>query len=262
MEKKRFPPRRSVIGDEADKEMIYGLQPVLEAIEAGKDIDRLYVSRTATGGPFADLLQKATALRIPVYRVPQEKLQRMTAKNHQGVIAYASVVEYASLDGVVSQAFESGQTPLILILDRITDVRNFGAIARTAECAGVHGIVIPAKGAAQISGDALRTSAGALAYIPVCREGSLKQVVRYLKQSGLQVVACTEKTQSTIYQADLSTPTAIIMGAEDTGISDDLLREADTLASIPMGGRIGSLNVSVACGVVLFEALRQQKTGK
>jgi 23S rRNA (guanosine2251-2'-O)-methyltransferase len=163
-----------------------------------------------------------------------------------------------SLHNVLSSVYEKGQTPLLLILDRVTDVRNFGAIARTAECAGVHAIVIPAKGAAQINADAVKTSSGALNFIPVCRENSLRETVTYLQESGVQVVACTEKAEKSIYQADYSAPTAIIMGSEEDGISDDLIRKADVLAKIPMTGNIASLNVSVAAGAVVFEVVRQR----
>jgi 23S rRNA (guanosine2251-2'-O)-methyltransferase len=154
--------------------------------------------------------------------------------------------------------FESGQTPLVLMLDRITDVRNFGAIARTAECAGVHFIIIPARGAAQINGDAIKTSAGALHRMKVCREDNLKNTIEELKEAGLKVVACHEKTENLIYSADFSQPTALIMGNEENGISGEYLRRSDMQVKIPMAGSIASLNVSVATGIVLFEALRQR----
>jgi 23S rRNA (guanosine2251-2'-O)-methyltransferase len=241
-------------------ELVYGVQPVKEALLAGKEIDRLFIQREGRSAELAAILQLAIEHNVPVQRVPVEKINRLTTKNHQGVAAFLSAITYSSLDHVISQAFATGQTPLLLVLDRVTDVRNFGAIARTAECAGVHAIVIPAKGAAQINSEAVRTSAGALHHIPVCREGSLRQTLRYLHDSGLTLVACTEKARQDIYEVPMGQgPLAIVMGSEEDGISDEILRSADYLARIPMDGKVASLNVSVAAGIILFEALRQRR---
>jgi 23S rRNA (guanosine2251-2'-O)-methyltransferase len=169
-----------------------------------------------------------------------------------------SAIHYAKLENVIADTFEKGQIPLVIILDRITDVRNFGAIARTAECAGAHAIVIPARGAAQINADAMKTSSGALNFIPVCREESLLQAVDFLQNSGLKVIACTEKTKNSVYAVDYSSPVAIILGSDEDGISDELIRKSDELAAIPQSGQVGSLNVSVATGVIVFEAIRQR----
>ncbi|MFT4033339.1 MAG: 23S rRNA (guanosine(2251)-2'-O)-methyltransferase RlmB [Siphonobacter sp.] len=240
---------------EQKAEIVFGIQPVLEAIRAGKEIDKLLIQRELGN---IEVLEFARLRNIPIQKVPKQKLDQLTRKNHQGVIAFVSAIYYAKLENVVADVFEQGKTPLILILDRVTDVRNFGAIARTAECAGVQAIVIPAKGAAQINSDAMKTSSGALNFLPVCRENDLASTIRFLQASGIRVIGCTEKISKTLYEADFTEPTAVIMGSEEDGISDDLLRLADDLVSIPMIGRVASLNVSVANGIILYEAIRQR----
>lgn len=235
--------------------MVFGTQAVLETLRAGKEIDKLFVQRELGNN---ELVKLAEERGVPISKVPVEKLDRLTRKNHQGVICFISAINYASLHNVLSSVFEQGKVPLVLILDRITDVRNFGAIARTVECAGAQAIVVPLKGAAEINSDAMKTSSGALNFIPVCREASLNETVRYLQESGIQVVACTEKTDKTIYEIDFTIPTALVMGSEEDGISLDILRKADQLAKIPLSGQIGSLNVSVATGIALYEAIRQR----
>jgi 23S rRNA (guanosine2251-2'-O)-methyltransferase len=238
-----------------NKEFVFGVQSVLETLRSGKEIDRLLVQRELGNTEILDLAREKG---IQVQKVPLEKLNRITRKNHQGAIAFVSAIHYAKLENVIADTFEKGQIPLVIILDRITDVRNFGAIARTAECAGAHAIVIPARGAAQINADAMKTSSGALNFIPVCREDSLIQAVDFLQNSGLKVIACTEKTKNSIYALDYSSPIAIILGSEEDGISDELIRKSDELAAIPQTGQVGSLNVSVATGVIVFEAIRQR----
>lgn len=242
-----------------DEQMIYGIRPVMEALHAGKEIEKIFITRGARGDLMQELKQLMRDRKIIYTEVPVEKLNRFTRKNHQDVVCFISSVTYQSIEDIIPAVFEKGETPLILILDRITDVRNFGAIARTAECAGVHAIVIPVKGAAQINADAVKTSAGALNSIPVCREINLRNTISFLKESGLQIIAATEKTSELHYNADYSTPCTIIMGSEEDGISSDLLKLADKKIKIPLLGTIESLNVSVACGVVLFEALRQRE---
>ncbi len=238
--------------------MIYGLRPVMEALEAGKEIERIFLGRTARG-PLMMELRKALKERGIVWQeVPTEKLNKFTRSNHQDVVCFISPVIYHSLAGLIPALYEKGLVPLILVLDRITDVRNFGAIARTAECAGVHAIVIPAKNAAQVSADAIRTSAGALNTLPVCRENNLKSAIRFLQESGLKAVAATEKASGFHHEAELSVPLAIIMGSEEDGISDELIKVSDVLVRIPMHGKVSSLNVSVAAGVMIYEALRQR----
>jgi 23S rRNA (guanosine2251-2'-O)-methyltransferase len=251
-----YRPQPTFRNPQASKpDIVFGIQSVLETLRAGKEIDRLLVQRELGN---IEVLEFARLRGVPVQKVPAEKLDRITRKNHQGVIAFVAAVHYAQLDNIVADVFERGLTPLLLLLDRVTDVRNFGAIARTAEAAGVHALVIPTKGAAQINADAMKTSSGALNFLPVCREEELTQTVRRLRESGIQVVACTEKVTETIYEIDFTGPTAVILGSEEDGISEDLLRLADALGCIPMQGRVGSLNVSVANGVVLYEALRQR----
>lgn len=229
----------------------------MEAINAGKEIDRILIQKEA--GPLLyELMKMASAQNIPLVKVPVEKLNRVTRKNHQGVVCYLSSVSYASLDNIISSCFHKGETPLVLILDRITDVRNFGAISRTAECMGVHAIVIPSRGSAQINSDAVKTSAGALNYIPVCREDNLKNTITYLKNSGLSIIGCTEKAEKLISAVDMNTPAAIIMGSEEDGISPEYMKRCDHLVKIPMTGKVQSLNVSVATGMILYEVIRQR----
>lgn len=241
-----------------NNEFVFGIRAVIEAIKAGRDIESIYVQRGLSGDLFLELKALLSGLLIPMSVVPVEKLNRMTQKNHQGVIAVISPITYQNIEDIVPVIYESGETPLILVLDSVTDVRNMGAIARTAACAGIHAIVVPLKNAAQINADAIKTSAGALFSIPVCRHANLHKVCLFLQDSGLQLVACTEKTNDLIYAPDYTLPTAIIMGSEDEGISNDLLRVANHLAKIPMRGTIESLNVSVAAGVILYEAVRQR----
>lgn len=240
-------------------QMVFGIRAVIEAIKSGKEIESLLVQRGLGGPLFLELRSLIGEKGIVYQSVPIEKLNRVTSKNHQGVIAFISPITYERIENIIPAVYESGQTPLILILDGITDVRNLGAIARTAECAGVHALVVPSKGTAQINPDAIKTSAGALYKVPVCRHDSLVKVARFLQESGLQLVACTEKTNDDIFTPDYTVPLAIIMGSEEDGISNELLRIADHLAKIPMFGEIESLNVSVSAGIVLYEAVRQRK---
>ena len=241
-----------------NKEMIYGTRAVMEAIEAGRELEKILIQTGLKNDLVSELLDKSRRLRIPVQRVPAEKLRKLSTRNHQGVISIVSSVTYASLEHLVDKAFSEGREPFLLILDRITDVRNFGAIVRSAECAGIDGIVIADKGSAPVTSDAMKTSAGALNHVPVCRE-KLKETVPFLQERGVRVVACTEKAAQTIYNGIGSGPIALVLGSEEDGISDNLLRTADALVRIPMRGRINSLNVSVAAGIAIFEALRQRE---
>lgn len=238
--------------------LIFGIRPIIEALEAGKEIDKIFVQQGLQGDLSKELKAVLAKHNKSAKVVPLEKLNRLTKKNHQGIIAFLSPVDFFDLETVVTQAIESGQVPLVIVLDHLTDVRNFGAIVRTAECAGVHAIVVPEQGAAAINGDAAKTSAGALMRMPICRTTHLRDAAFLLQQMGLQLVACTEKTSSEIYEPDYTKPTAIIMGNEETGISNNLIKIADHLAKIPMHGEIGSLNVSVSAGIILYEAVRQR----
>jgi 23S rRNA (guanosine2251-2'-O)-methyltransferase len=242
-----------------NSQLVYGIRPVMEAILAGKEVDKIYITRNSSGELMTELKKLLTEREIQWQEVPLDRIHRITRQNHQDVVCFISSISYASISNVLPSVFEKGETPLILILDRITDVRNFGAIARTAECAGVHAIVIPYKGAAQVTADAIKTSAGALSSIPVCRENNLRDTLEYFQQSGLRIAAATEKGKENYFDADLSGPLAIIMGSEEDGVSNDLIRHADMLVKIPLFGRISSLNVSVASGVLLYETIRQRQ---
>lgn len=239
-------------------QMVFGLRAIMEALESGKEIENIFVQRGLSGGLSIELKNILRERGIPYQQVPIEKLNRITRKNHQGAIAIISPITYQRIEDIVPLVYEKGEVPFFLLLDGVTDVRNFGAIARTAECAGVHAIIVPKKGSAEINPDAIKTSAGALFKIPVCRHDSLNQVASFLMESGIQLIAATEKAEESIYEVDYTLPSCIIMGAEDKGVSFELIRTADKLAKIPMSGEIASLNVSVSAGVVIYEAVRQR----
>lgn len=242
-----------------DKEMIFGIRAVIEAIEAGKDIDRVLIKRELSGELIGELQQLIREYDIPMQRVPVERIDRITRKNHQGVIAFTSAVTYQKLENIIPLLYEEGKNPFIIVLDGLTDVRNFGAIARTCEVAGVDAIVIPSRGSVSVNADAIKTSAGALHTIPVCRENSLKEAILFLKNSGVKVVAASEKAAELYTEADMSVPVAILMGSEDVGIAAEHLRISDELVKLPQVGNIKSLNVSVAAGVMIYEVLRQRR---
>lgn len=238
---------------------IFGIRAVIEAILAGKDIDKILVRKDLSGELSDELFQMLKGRSdIFVQRVPLERINRITRKNHQGVVAFLSPVGYHKLDHLVPDLFEQGRNPLLVLLDGITDVRNFGAIARTCECAGVDALVIPERNSVSVNADAVKTSAGALLHLPVARVGSLHQAIRYLKDSGYTIVGSTEKSAKNYTEFDYTVPTAIVMGAEDTGISMENLRLCDHLAAIPMSGKVNSLNVSVAAGIMIYEVVRQR----
>ncbi|MFQ3332441.1 MAG: 23S rRNA (guanosine2251-2'-O)-methyltransferase [Thalassomonas sp.] len=246
------------MNNQEEKNYIFGIRAIIEAVEAGKTIDKLFIQKGLHNDLFAELWKLVREKRINYKHVPLEKINRLTRKNHQGVFAFISPIDFHNIEDVVPALYEQGKNPLILVLDRITDVRNFGAIARTAECAGVDAIVIPEQNAAAINADAIKTSAGALHKITVCRTWNLKLAIQFMKESGIQLIGCTEKTQDDMYKADYTTPTAIIIGSEEDGVSPEFLKMCDARAKIPMAGKIASLNVSVATGVILYEALRQR----
>lgn len=237
---------------------IYGIRAVIEAAEAGKEFDKVLISNTLQSALAPELMTALKSRGILIQKVPVEKIDRITRRNHQGVLAILSAVSYCSLATLVPTLFEDGKTPLIVMLDGVTDVRNFGAIARTCECAGVDAMVIARRGGASVTADAMKTSAGALAYLPICRENSIINAVKFLRDCGFQIVAATEKSDIPYTRADFTLPTAIVMGAEDTGISEDVLRFSTARVAIPERGHISSLNVSVAAGVMIYEAVRQR----
>jgi 23S rRNA (guanosine2251-2'-O)-methyltransferase len=239
-------------------DMIYGTRAVIEAIVAGKEIEKIMIQSGLNNDLIKELIITAKNHQVPYTFVPQEKLKRVSAKNHQGVICLLSAVSYASLDNIIDKAYSEGREPFLVVIDRVTDVRNFGAVARTAECAGVDAIVMEERGNAPMTSDAMKTSAGALNHLPVCREKDLRKTIKALRDNGIKVIACTEKAQNTLYAIDLTGPIAIIMGSEEDGISEALLREADELVKIPIKGKIESLNVSVAAGIALYEVVRRR----
>ena len=242
-----------------EKNMIFGIRAVIEAINAGKEIEKIFIRREMGGDLLKELFDLVQERKIPVQKVPLEKLNRLTTKNHQGVVAYISSIEYQHIENIIPMLYEQGKDPFIVILDGVTDVRNFGAIARTCECAGVDAIIMPMRSGAAANADAVKTSAGALHIIPVCRENSLHNTVSYLQKCGVKVVAASEKASHLYSQADYSGPLAIVMGAEDVGISPDILRIVDDMVSIPICGQISSLNVSVATGIIVYEAVKQRR---
>lgn len=239
-------------------DFIFGLRPVIEAIEAGKTIDKIFIQNGLQGPIVADLKKLLAEHKIRANYVPIEKLNRFTRKNHQGIVAFISDIPFYKIEDVIPELFEEGKTPFILLLDRLTDVRNFGAICRTAECVGVDAIVIPDKGAAPINSDAIKTSAGAIYNIKICKEKNLAHTVDFLQQSGISVFASTEKAQKLIYETDFKEPCAIVMGNEETGISKEVLHHSDEKIKLPILGKTQSLNVSVACGAILYEVVRQR----
>lgn len=241
-----------------EKDMIFGIRAVIEAIQAGSEIDKIMVRRDMTSELSRELFTALNGLEVPVQKVPLEKLNRITLKNHQGVIAFISPVTFQHIEDIIPSIYEEGRMPFIVVLDGVTDVRNFGAIARTCECAGVDAIVVPLKGGAALNGDAVKTLAGALLKIPVCREHNIVNALKFIASSGIKVVAATEKATQNYTEASMSEPLAIVMGAEDEGVSPEILRLCDNMVKIPMLGTIDSLNVSVAAGVLIYEAVRQR----
>jgi 23S rRNA (guanosine2251-2'-O)-methyltransferase len=241
-----------------ETDFIFGIRPVLEAIKAGKQIDRLLVKQGLTGSLYHELMIEVKNNSVPYQIVPLERIEYLTKKNHQGVLAWLSLIEYQNISNILPMVYERGEDPLIIALDGVSDVRNFGAIVRTAEFLGAHAIMIPEKKSAQISADAIKTSAGALHTFPVCKEKSLVKAIEFLKESGLKVITATEKTSNDAYRCDLRGPSVLIMGSEDTGISRELLALTDINVSIPLKGTIESLNVSVAAGILLYEIIRQR----
>lgn len=240
-----------------DNNLIFGIRPVVEAIEAGREIEKLYIRKGAEGQLMTELRDLCLRHRVRVQEVPVEKLNRLVRGNHQGVVAQIAAIAYVQLDDILERVPDD-ETPLVVVFDGVTDVRNFGAIARSAECAGAHGLIAPLKNSAPVNAEAIRASAGALTTIPVCRVGSIHNTLKTLQAEGFQVVAATEKSRKLLYDADLRRPTALVMGAEETGISKEVLKLCDERLAIPLIGRIESLNVSAAAAVMLFEVVRQR----
>ena len=241
-----------------EKDFIFGIRAVIEAVKSGKQIDKLMIRSGLKGELFFELMELVREMQIPMQYVPNERINRVTMKNHQGVLAFISPIEFQNIENILPTLFEQGKNPLLVVLDKVTDVRNFGAITRTAECANVDAVIIPEKGSARISADAVKTSAGALHKIPVCRVKNLSKTLKFLQESGIQVVAATEKADGLYYKVDFTIPTAILMGSEDKGVEMEYLRAADQMVKIPILGEIESLNVSVAASIFMYEAVKQR----
>ena len=241
-----------------NNDFIFGTRAITEAINNNRFIDKVLIKKGIDNELFAELFRLIKQISIPYQLVPVEKINQITRKNHQGVVAFISAIEFYDLENILPGLFETGKDPLILVLDHITDVRNFGAIIRSAECGGVNCVVIPEKGMARVGSDAVKTSAGAIFNIPICKVKNLNSAIRYLKDSGIKVVSATEKGDKFYTQSDMKMPIAIVMGSEDKGISDTILKMSDEQLQIPIFGEISSLNVSVAAALMIYEAVRQR----
>ena len=238
---------------------IFGIRAIIEAINSGATIQKVYLQKGLTGNLFSELNGLIKAHKISTSHVPVEKLNHLSKdNNHQGVAATISPIDFYDFEKLLDKVKESNSTPLFLLLDQITDVRNFGAIIRTAECTGVNGIIIQNQGSAPLNADAIKTSAGAAFKVPICRVDHLKDAIFILQAEEIQIVAATEKTDDTLYDVDFKLPTAIIMGSEHRGVNPSILKMVDTKAKLPLLGEIESLNVSVACGAFLYEVVRQR----
>ncbi len=257
-----MPGKKFMKENETTQEMVYGIRPLMEALYSNKEVEKVFLQKGAGGKTFHELMPLLNEREIPYQIVPVEKLNRITRKNHQGVIAYISPVTFYNIEQLLPGIYEAGHSPFILILDKVTDVRNFGAILRTAESAGVDAVLIPSKGAAQLNSGTIKSSAGAIYKVPICREHNLKEAINFLKNSGLRIAAVTEKAGKVHFDEQLTGPLALVMGSEGEGISGEYLKLADVKVRIPMLGTIASLNVSVATAVLLYEVVRQRELQK
>jgi len=237
---------------------IYGIRAVIEAIKSGENIDKIFIQKGLRGELSSELETQVKANRLNASYVPAQKLDRLSKNNHQGVVAQISPIEFQDLDKLITQVIDSKNTPIFLLLDQISDVRNFGAIIRTAECTGVSGIIIQKKGGAPVNGDTIKTSAGALFKIPICKVDHIKDAIFHMQASDIKVIAATEKSKKTVYDVSFKEPCAIVMGSEGKGINPSVLKLANEKVKLPILGEIASLNVSVACGAFLYEAVRQR----
>lgn len=239
-------------------QQIFGIRAIIEAINAGKEIDKVFIQKDLQGDLMRELLKTLKQNGVNFSYVPVEKLNRLGDRNHQGAIATISPIAFHDLDELISSLLEADKKPLFIVLDGVSDTRNFGAIIRTAECTGVDGIIIPKQGSAPVNGDTVKTSVGAIFNIPICKVDHVKDAIFQLQASGIKTVAATEKTNSNIYDVDFTEAVAIIMGSEDKGVNPSVLKIVDEKAKLPMFGTISSLNVSVACGAFLYEVVRQR----
>jgi len=241
-----------------DNTQIYGLRAIIEAINANETIDKIYLQKGLKGELFTELETQLKKKNINYSYVPVEKLNKLTKNNHQGAVGKISPIKFHDLDTLVEKTIANEITPLFLLLDQLSDVRNFGAIIRTAECTGVHGIIVQKRGGAPVNGDTIKTSAGAVFKVPICKVDHIKDAMFHMQASGIRVIAATEKTEDTVFDVSLKEPCAIIMGSEGRGINPSVLKLVDAKAKLPLLGEIESLNVSVACGAFLYEVVRQR----
>ena len=239
-------------------QFVYGVHPTLEVLESGKEIEKILIKRASKDDNLKKIIRIAKDRNIPFTEVPDEKFLKFTRKNHQGVLCFISLVQYSSIENVIQDAFNKAEDPFIIALDRVTDVRNLGAIARTAECMGAHALLVPAKGAAMINADAVKSSSGAITRIPICRAKSLGKGLAELQESGLRIIACTEKATENAFDADMAGPVVILLGSEEDGITPFFIDKADLHVKIPMKGRTASLNVANASAMLMYEVSRQR----
>ena len=242
----------------AQQELIFGLRAIIEAIKGGRDFEKVMMRYDLKSDLAMELKDLLKTTSIPLVKLPGEHLDKITKKNHQGAIGFASEIKYQNIEDLVPMLYDEGKVPFVVVLDSVTDVRNFGAIVRSAECAGAHAVLVPAKGSAAINADAVKTAAGALDHITVCRTNNLRESLKFLKDSGLTLFAATEKADAFYYEKDFTCPLAIVMGSEDVGIAEHNIEVCDDAVKIPMLGKIESLNVSVATGILLFEVVKQR----
>ncbi len=243
---------------EQKSDLVFGIHPILEGLQSDKTFDKILILNTLRTYQAKEIMTLAKEKGISINKVPQQKLDRVTRKNHQGVIGFIAPIEFQNIEDIIPTLYSEGKVPFLLILDRVSDVRNFGAIVRTAECAGVHAIIIPKKGAAQINGETIKTSTGAIFNLPICKVPGIESVLPFLKDSGIHLVACTEKTEVSYTDVDYTLPIGILMGNEESGIALSNIKVCDSKAKLPLIGKTESLNVSVAAGVLMYEVIRQR----
>lgn len=243
---------------EQKSDLVFGIHPILEGLQSGKNFDKILILNSLRSDQAKDIMAIARERGISLNKVPQQKLDRVTRKNHQGVIGFIAPIEFQDIEDIIPELFSNGKIPFLLILDRISDVRNFGAIVRTAECAGVDAIIIPKKGAAQINGETIKTSTGAIFNIPICKVPGIDSVIPFLKESGIHLIACTEKAEANYTELDYSVPLGIIMGGEESGIAISNISKCDSVVKIPLLGKTSSLNVSVAAGIIMYQVISQR----
>tara|TARA_B100000674_G_scaffold465407_1_gene448304 strand:+ start:6180 stop:6923 length:744 start_codon:yes stop_codon:yes gene_type:complete len=243
---------------EKKTDLVFGIHPILEGLGSGENFDKILILNSLRTPQAKEIISIAKEKGVTVNKVPQQKLDRITRKNHQGIIGFIAPIEFQQIEDILPEIFARGKNPFLLILDRISDVRNFGAIVRTAECAGVDAIIIPKKGSAQINGETIKTSTGAIFNVPICKVAGLDSIIPFLKDSGIHLIACTEKSEVNYTEVDYTLPIGIILGNEESGIAISNITKSDSTAKLPLIGKTKSLNVSVAAGIIMYEVIRQR----